>query len=165
MESLGLITQTQTLLGEDPEDRASLTELLDTGVDTYDFTTITNGEEVTRYRGADVLTGESIEIDGHELLVMEYTTEVDEPEGGRSRQEGINYVSAEFRLFLPGATASLNPDGSVANERDNSPVALIEPGEPGFFTTAPIYDCGVQDISAPGTAGVGALRARLGVPE
>jgi len=165
VESLGLITQTQTLLGEDPEDRASLTELLDTGVDTYDFTTITNGEEVTRYRGADVLTGESIEIDGHELLVMEYTTEVDEPEGGRSRQEGINYVSAEFRLFLPGATASLNPDGSVANERDNSPVALIEPGEPGFFTTAPIYDCGVQDISAPGTAGVGALRARLGVPE
>ncbi len=146
VESIGLITRTRTLLEADPEDPASLTELLETGIDTYDFVTVTNEDERTRYRGADVLTGEAIEIDGHELLVMEYTTEVDEADGTRARQEGINYVSAEYRMFLPGTSAVQNEDGSMGPVRDNTPVQLITPGQEGFFATAPIYDCGVQDI-------------------
>ncbi|SLN70986.1 hypothetical protein [Roseisalinus antarcticus] len=146
VESLGLITRTQTLLEDDPADPASLTELLETGIDTYDFVTITNGEEESRYRGADVLTGDSVTIDDTELLVMTYTTEVDDADG-RSRQEGINYVSGEFRLFLPGTSATRNEDGSLGPERDNTPVHIIRPGEPGFFAASPIYDCGVQDIS------------------
>lgn len=146
VESLGLVTRTRTVLAPDPEDPASLTELLETGIDTYDFVTVTDGEEETRYRGADVLTGETVEIDGHELLEMTFTTEVDGPDG-RSRQEGVNYVSEEYRMFLPGTTATKNEDGSLGPERDNTPMKIIEPGEPGFFAASPIYDCGVEEIS------------------
>ncbi|EAR52869.1 hypothetical protein OG2516_10416 [Oceanicola granulosus HTCC2516] len=147
VESLGLVSRVRSTLGDDPEDPASLTELLETGVDTYDFTTVTDEGEVTRYRGADMLQGETIEIDGHELEVMTYTTEVEDADGMRTRQEGVNYVSREHRLFLPGTSRTLDVDGEVLNERDNSPMKLITPGEPGFFASSPIYDCGVQDIS------------------
>ncbi|QQA42886.1 hypothetical protein [Pelagovum pacificum] len=146
VESLGLVTRTRTVLGDDPEDPASLTTLLEEGIDTYDFTTVTNEEEVTHYAGADVLTGETVNIDGHELAVITYQTEVEGPEGV-SRQEGTNYVDIENRMFLPGTTAMRNEDGTMGPERDNTPMKIIEPGEPGFFASSPIYDCGVQDIS------------------
>jgi len=146
VESLGLVTRTRTVLAPDPEDPASLTDLLETGIDTYDFTTITDGEDEAQYRGADVLTGETVNIDGTELLEMTFTTEIDDEEG-RSRQEGVNYVSEEYRLFLPGTSVQINEDGSPGPERDNTPMRIIEPGEPGFFATTPIYECGVQDIS------------------
>lgn len=146
VESLGLISRTRTTLAPDPVDPASLTTLLDEGIDTYDFRTVTDDGEETHYRGADVLTGESIVIDEHEFLVMTFTTNVDEAEG-RTRQEGVNYVSEEYRFFLPGTSAVRNEDGTLGPERDNTPVAIIEPGEPGFFTMNPIYDCGVEEIS------------------
>ncbi|KAA9006687.1 hypothetical protein [Histidinibacterium aquaticum] len=152
VESLGLVTGTRSVLEEDPEDPASLTELLESGIDTYDFVTITEtldeeGSEETRYRGADVLTGETVEIDGHELLAMTYTTEVKEEGADWTRQEGTNYVMEDERLFLPGTSAQVNEDGTMGPERDNRPVQIIEPGEEGFFASEPIYDCGVQDIS------------------
>ena len=143
VESLSLFSQTRTTLGERP-DPASLTELLDTGIDTYDFTTVTQDGEETRWRGADVLTGERVEISGHELLVMTYTSQSDDAEG-TSMNRGVNYVSEEWRMFLPGVSSSVLEDGTTGPERDNTPVQIIEPGEPGFFAAAPIYDCGVQD--------------------
>ncbi len=145
VESLSLFSQTRTLLGERP-DPASFTDLLETGIDTYDFTTVDQDGSETRYRGADVLTGEIVEIDDVPLRVMTYTAEVDGPEG-RSRSEGINYVSEEWRLFLPGTTRSISDEGEAGPERDNTPVQIILPGEPGFFATAPIYDCGVSDAA------------------
>ncbi len=145
VESLSLFSQTRTTLGETP-DPANFTELLETGIDTYDFTTVDQDGIETRYRGADVLTGEEVEISGVPLQVMTYTAEVDGPEG-RSRSEGVNYVSEEWRLFLPGTSTTIAEDGTAGEERDNTPVQLIQPGEPGFFADTPIYDCGVSDAS------------------
>lgn len=145
VRSISLISQRVTTLKETP-DPASLTELLETGIDTYDFTTVTEEGEETRWRGADVLTGETEVIDGVELLVMEYTSESDDAEG-RSRNEGVNYVSEEWRLFLPGTSVSFDEEGEPQPERDNTPVLFIEPGEPGFFASRPIYDCGVSDAA------------------
>lgn len=147
VESLGLVTMERRVLGDTP-DPASLTELLETGIDTYDFVTVTEDGSETRWIGADQLTGQSITIDGHELLEMTFTTQSDDGEDVTG-QEGTNYVSEEFRLFLPGLSMDVLEDGSLGPARDNTPVALIEPGEPGFFTTSPIYDCGVQDIALP----------------
>lgn len=145
VESLSLFSQSRTTLGDRP-DPANFDEMIETGIDTYDFTTVDSDGSETRYRGADVLTGEVVDIDGEELLVMRYTAEVTGPDG-ESRSEGVNYVSEKWRLFLPGTSVSIGEDGEAGPERDNTPVQLIEPGEPGFFAFRPIYDCGVSDAA------------------
>ena len=143
VESLSLFSQTRTMLG-DRLDPANFDEMIETGIDTYDFSTVDDDGTETRYRGADVLTGEVVEIDGEPLLVMRYTAEVSGPDGN-SRSEGVNYVSEKWRFFLPGTSTSIGEDGEAGPERDNTPVQLIKPGEPGFFAMRPIYDCGVSD--------------------
>lgn len=145
LQSLSLFSGSVSALKSNPEDQASLDELLDTGIDTYDFTTVDSDGSETRWRGADVLTGDTITIDDEELLVMTYTSESDTSEG-RFRNEGVNYVAPQWRLFLPGTSTTTGPDGALP-ESDNTPVAFIFPGEPGFFSQNPIYDCGVQDTS------------------
>ncbi len=148
LQSLSLFSGQITELQADPPDPASLDELLETGIDTYDFTTISPDGAATRWRGADVLTGETVVIDGQELLLMTYTSESDTPDG-RFRNEGVNYVAPQWRLFLPGISKSFTSDGDALPESDNTPVSFIFPGEPGFFSQNPIYDCGVQDTSFP----------------
>ena len=145
VESLSLFSQSRTTLGDRP-DPANFDEMIETGIDTYDFTTVDQDGLETRYRGADVLTGEKQVIDDEEFLVMRYTAEVTGGEGN-SRSEGINYVSERWRLFLPGTSTSIAEDGEAGPERDNTPVQIIEPGEPGFFALRPIYDCGVSDAA------------------
>ena len=54
-------------LGPDPVDPASLTELIGTGADSYDFTTVLADGTVTRFVGKEALTGR-VNIDGMELL-------------------------------------------------------------------------------------------------
>jgi hypothetical protein len=148
LQSLSLFNGSLSTLEDTPPDPASLDELLETGIDTYDFTTIDSDGSETRWRGADVLTGETVEIDGVELQVMTYTSESDTPDG-RFRNEGVNYVSSEWRLFLPGISNSFTSEGDPLPESDNTPVDFIFPNETGFFSQSPIYDCGVQDVSAP----------------
>lgn len=145
VESLGLITQERSTL-DSAEDPASLSDLLESGIDTYEFTTVTDEGDETRWTGADQLTGETVTIDGHELKKLDYTTVSDGPEG-TSRQKGTNFVSEEFGLFLPGVSAEVQEDGSLGPEENHTPVRIIEPGEEGFFSSQPIYDCGAQDIS------------------
>ena len=143
VESLSLVTRIRRVMQEAP-DPASLSELLETGVDTYDFTTVSDAGEETRWRGADQLTGETLEIGDHELPVVTYTLEqyVDGEPVAASR--GTNFVSEEWRLFLPGVSETVTADGLEATT-DNTPVELIEPGEPGFFASRPIYDCNVEE--------------------
>lgn len=148
LESLGLVTGLRRSLGETP-DPASLTELLETGIDTYDFTTVDPDGAETRWRGADVLTGETVEIDGVELLAMTYTTESVDPDGSVTRARGSNFVSEEWGMFLPGLSTVLNEAGEPGEPDDNTPVLFIEPGEEGFFGTQPIYDCDAADVAFP----------------
>ncbi|ARU02646.1 hypothetical protein [Yoonia vestfoldensis] len=121
-------------------DPASLDELFATQLDTWDFTLDTDaGTE--RHVGFDMLTGETIVIDGETLLVTEFqgrTTDADGNEiyAGSGRQ----YVSENHRLFFLGeGWEDATPDQIM----DSSPVEFIYPGEAGFFADQPRYECNV----------------------
>ncbi len=121
-------------------DPASVTELLETGYDTYDFTVIPDrdGIAANRYVGFDRITGETV-VDGEPLLTTEYGFDVVAPDGTvRYRREGRQYVSAVHRIFVLGESwFASEPD----NVRDARPVEFLYPGDAGFFAQRPKYDC------------------------
>ena len=130
--------ETMQVPAPDPE---SLTELFATRNDSYDFTvTSDDGAAPERFVGYDRLTGESVVIDGEPLLRTEYAYDTLAPDGtvlysGAGRQ----YVSERHRLFFFGKSWEAATPDAVTDAR---PVEFIYPGEPGFMTSAPRYDCG-----------------------
>jgi len=126
------------------DDPASLTELFDTQIDTWDFVIETeNGIE--RNVGFDTLTGETTIIDGETLLNTEFQGRTLDGEGNEIETgSGRQFVSETHRLFFFGeAWDAASPD-DVA---DLSPVEFIYPGEPGFFSSSPKYECNVNEAS------------------
>ena len=121
-------------------DAASVSELLATGIDTWEFAMKTpDGKE--RNVGFDTLTGLDVFIDGEPLLETEFrgkTINADgvEIEDGAGRQ----YISVKHRLFFLGQNWNpATPDDVV----DLSPVEFIYPDEDGFFSQSPKFECGV----------------------
>lgn len=121
-------------------DPASFTELLENGIDTWDFTIDKpDGEE--RNVGYDALNGVEVEIDGEPLLQTDFEgrkigADGVEFDGGSGRQ----YVSAKHRMFFFGESwDAATPDDIV----DMSPVEFIYPGEKGFFSDRPKFECGI----------------------
>jgi hypothetical protein len=126
------------------DDPASLTELFETQLDTWDFVIETeDGEE--RNVGFDMLTGETIDIDGETLLVTEFQGRKLDAEGNEIEAgSGSQYVSDKHRLFFFGtAWDDTTPDDVI----DMSPVEFIYPGEPGFFSDTPKFECNEIDAS------------------
>ncbi|MBL4812005.1 MAG: hypothetical protein JKX69_06530 [Rhodobacteraceae bacterium] len=132
-------TELMQVPAPDPE---SLTELFATRYDTYDFTTTSDdGRDPERVVGYDALTGGSVEIDGEPLLLTEYGYDLISPDGevlysGAGRQ----FVSERHRIFLLGTSWEQSTPDDVF---DASPVEFAYPGEPGFFSSRPKFDCGV----------------------
>lgn len=147
LESYG--TNKEEVLGEAP-DPASLTDLFETGEDTYEFELIDrSGPEEERFRiiGVDRLEGSEVEIDGEPLSRTIFAMRRINEETGEEvlSVTGAQFVSEYRRLFFSGTeTISLN---GRSIDIDHTPVEFIEPGERGFFATTPLYGCGVQDIS------------------
>jgi len=137
-------------LREPSDAPASLSELLDTGLDSFDFEMVTSGAisgQVNRYQGFDRLTGETVTIDGEPLLVTEFAlTEYQDGEQVYARK-GNQFVTERFGLFLGGVESET--DGVETAQTDRSPVQLIEPGEPGFLDARPIFDCGAVLSAVP----------------
>lgn len=136
--------ETMVLPAADPP---NLTELFETQTDTYDFVIQNNiGEPDERVRGFDLLTGETVVIDGEELLATEFGYEVVLPDGEVSyRGAGAQFVSERHRLFFLGTSWSAEDPDDVM---DASPVDFVYPGEPGFFASSPIYECGTVPTRA-----------------
>ena len=126
------------------EDPASVTELFATGSDSMVFSTIfesPGGMRIQRdYTGFDRLTGETVEIDGRVLNRTEFSYQYDLGEGPR-RVEGNQYVHEGWRIFFGGQEVTTLPSGETI-ESDNSPMEFAEPGERGFLSDQPLYDCG-----------------------
>ena len=146
LETYGI--ERRETLGEDVPDPASLTELFETGTDTFDFPVVdgADGQDVEfRIIGVDELQGEEVEIDGEPLERTRFAMKRLDPEGEEVYSvRGEQYVSRDRRLFFAG-TETLEIDGQVI-EGDNTPVRFIEPGEPGFMADEPLYECQTQDI-------------------
>jgi hypothetical protein len=137
---------------EPEEDPASLSELLETGSDTMVFSLRTEsnfGNFVRDYTGFDRLTGDEVVVDGRTLMVTEFSYQYP-VDGGTRRVQGNQFVHEGWRMFFGGVETVTEADGSTF-EYNNSPMEFAEPGEPGFLTLQPIYDCGEMFSGLPRT--------------
>lgn len=124
-------------------DPADLDELFETGRDEMNFTLQQTENGVTfeqTYEGYDAVSGVEVEIDGETLLLTEFAYEY-ETEDGTQRTSGNQFLSRDRRMFFGGVETTILPSGE-SFESDRSPREFIEPGEPGFLSMVPLYDCG-----------------------
>jgi hypothetical protein len=137
------------VLDPSPADRASFSELVASGIDTWDFTLSKEDGTGSRAAGYDRLTGKTVVIDGISLR----QTEVEFTEYGLDgtvlrRARGNEYVNPDWRLFFAGPGETDLGDGQWL-PIDGSPVQFIFPGEEGFLSTQPMYDCDALTASLP----------------
>lgn len=124
-----------------PADPASFSELLSTGIDTWDFTVSKDDGTGNRASGYDRLTGRTVVIDGITLSETEVDfTEYDRAGNVTRRSRGNEYLHPDWRMFFAGPGETDLGDGQWL-PIDGSPVDFIFPGEEGFLSTQPKYDC------------------------
>ena len=134
-------------------DNASFSELLRTGHDAYDFITRDNDARTLRYAGADTLTGEKLTIDGVALEKCSFAlTEYDGQGTQLATRRGMQYISRKYRIFLSGPERFENASGAVQTF-DDSPARFDFPGDPGFSSETPEYDCDVMMTGPPPAGG------------
>jgi hypothetical protein len=139
VESIDMSPMVRQTLDPNPEDPASFSELL-TGLDTFAFNLSRDNGEQSRVRGFDRLTGRSVMIDGVSLLETQFEyNETDATGIFLRRSRGNEYVHPDWRLFFAGPSEWDGGEGYVP--LDGSPLQFIFPGEPGFFSTEPLYEC------------------------
>ncbi|MEO8529623.1 MAG: hypothetical protein ABI459_00220 [Deltaproteobacteria bacterium] len=128
------------LTGEEP-DPASLPQLLKSGRDTMEFEQIDSEGVVHHYKGYDSLTGETVVLDGQPLLRSEFSFTEWDGEGQFVRQvRGNEYVSETFGRFFGGQIVVEEASGD-SYPVDSAPIDFILPGEPGYGSTIPLYQC------------------------
>lgn len=129
-------------LESNPVEPASLSDLIETGVDDFDFRTLSDEIGRTRYVGQDTLTGREITIDGVTLAETTYDiTAFDDAGNEIWSAQGREFISRNWRMFLSGTGTVTTPEGQY--ERSNKPVEFIYPGEPGFLSSSPKHGCGI----------------------
>lgn len=130
-------------------DSASFSELLETGIDTWDFGMSRDDGSASAARGYDRLTGRTVVIDGITLSETEIDfTETDIMGNVLRRARGTEYLHPDWRLFFAGPGETDLGDGRWL-PIDGSPVEFIFPGEDGFLDTQPKYDCDVLSAELP----------------
>lgn len=145
MESTDTISGITDRLEEDARDHASLRTLLTSGKDDFDFWTVSNTGERLHHVGRDELTGTTV-IDGVALDTTRFVLETFSAQGDRlTHRTGTQFLSRETGRFYGGLETATDWQGEV-DETDDTPVQFIRPGEPGFGSTNPDYDCDVQMV-------------------
>ena len=148
IESVHLFSGHREQLSDSVTDPASFSELVENGIDTYDFTTESEEIGQTRYVGQDSLTGRQVTIDGVTLDETQYNiTAYDENGDVKWSSEGNEYISQRFRMFLAGSSTITTENGTFDN--DDNPVEFIFEGETGFLSANPKFGCGETLSSAP----------------
>jgi hypothetical protein len=139
----------QQVLDPSPADPASFSELLASGIDTWDFTLSKADGSGSRAAGYDRLTGQTVVIDGITLSQTEVEFSEYDRAGNLTRQSrGNEYLHPDWRLFFAGPGETDLGDG-LWRPIDGSPVDFIFPGEEGFLASQPIYDCDALTASLP----------------
>lgn len=145
LESYDFSPIRQSDLVQPATDPASLTELLNTGVDSFDFILVDQTTRTrTRVVGYDRITEYDVSIDGEPLHRTEFSVRFVNP-GSATAQlevEGSEYVSATHRRFF-GGLRTRTSDGP-SEVVDSTPVQFIYPGEDGFFAKTPLYGCSLE---------------------
>ena len=137
------------VLDPSPADPASFSELLASGLDTWDFGLSKADGTGSRAVGYDRLTGKTVVIDGIPLSQTEVEFTEYDREGNVIRQSrGNEYAHPDWRLFFAGPGETDLGDGQWL-PIDGSPVEFIFPGEEGFLATQPKYDCDALTAGLP----------------
>ncbi|RRH78597.1 hypothetical protein EG244_01190 [Falsigemmobacter faecalis] len=148
LQSIDLTSGEEIRLMPGPADPASFTELTTTGTDSYDFAQSAGRSGTLRYSGFDHLTGRKTVIDGVELEETAFEFREETLSGqliGTAR--GHEYIHRGWRLFFSGPSTW---EGDEGRERiDRSPVRFDEPGDAGFRSVTPEYDCTAQLAALP----------------
>ncbi|ARO15433.1 hypothetical protein BVG79_02093 [Ketogulonicigenium robustum] len=136
----------------DSIDPASLSELIATGRNDYDFMTLSTAQDgssfVMQYRGYDKLTGETLTVDGATLEQTEFNISAYDAGGQLVWQsQGNEFINRDWRMFLSGSSQISTPEDTFSE--DNTPVRIIRPGEAGFLSAIPAFGCGVLLSSLP----------------
>ena len=141
LESFDLTSgEADKLLSED--DPASFTALLASGRDEYDFKTESTTGEVRRYTGHDELTGETVTIDGVTLERTRFDLTATAEDGSLIwRRTGDQFVQRDWRLFWADREEFENGAGDK-DEVVDTPMHISQPGQKGYLSATPIYDCG-----------------------
>ena len=132
-----------------PADPASLSDLFSKGLDTSDFSVSRDDGTASRFKGYDRLTGRDVVIDGVTLQETELEfTEYDATGTVIGRKRGNEFVHPEWRIFL-GGTGELDIGDGKWLPFDFSPVEFDFPGDAGFLSSDPKYDCEVLTATLP----------------
>jgi hypothetical protein len=149
VESYTLNPVVRQWLDPAPVDAASFSELLASGMDTWDFGLTREDGSTSRAMGYDRLTGATVDIDGITLSETEVDfIETDALGNVIRRARGNEYIHPDWRLFFAGPGESDLGDGRWLPS-DGSPVEFIFPGEDGFLSTQPKYDCDALTAALP----------------
>ena len=148
MESINLRNGIVDVLEPDAADHASFSTLLRTGHDDFDFWTRSNSGERLRNIGEDRLTGETTDIDGVPLQLTEFQLKVYSEAGELLiDSKGQQFVNADHGRFYGGVEEQSDWTGEH-RKSDDSPVTFAMPGEDGFGSTDPVFDCDMQMVWA-----------------
>lgn len=144
IESVNPVNGIMDQLEPAAENDASFSTLIETGRDDFDFWTLSNTGERLRHVGYDVLTGEKVTIDGVELELTRFELTTTNSLGDvLIERTGQQFINRSFNRFFGGIETSTDWTGEN-RETDDSPVTFAFPGEAGFGSTQPEYDCGMQ---------------------
>lgn len=147
MESTDLVSGITDTLEPEAADHASLSTLLATGRDDFDFWTVSDSGERLRHIGHDELTGTTT-IDGVTLDTTRFELETFSAEGDLLiRRTGTQFVSRETGRFYGGLETATDWSGEVS-ETNDTPVTFARPGEAGFGSTDPQFDCDQMMVQA-----------------
>lgn len=129
---------------ETAEDPSSISNLLETSEDRKVFTLLRPDGTRVSYNSREWLTGEEKVVDGVRLLETEYEGELSDSLGSVFVHEtGKNHLNTEWRILFNGAFRISYIDGT-REVYNLDPVEFILPGEFGFFSDVPKYDCGTN---------------------
>lgn len=142
VESFDVNPDMRKVLEQPQSDPGSLTELLTSGKDSYDFSTLADDGERQNVTGFDSLTGETVVIDGVTLQRTQYDAEaVHDDDTPAWHTRGHEYVDAARRVFISGRGEWQGEDGGAFLPFDFSPMNFAFPGEKGFMSTTPLFGC------------------------
>ncbi len=126
------------MLLKDRTDLFSLATLTAQGTDSYDYTMTGHDGAEIRFAGTATLTGETVDIDGRNLLVITTRQAVTPPGSVPVESEISAYLDQELALVLTAEARDL-ATGAVMFQR--APVDYLFPGEDGALATEPLIGC------------------------
>lgn len=149
MESTDLRSGLTDILQDGAKDDASFSSLTRDGRDDFDFWTEASNGERLHHVGHDALTGEKVQIDGVALEITRFQLTTFNEQGDELiRRQGQQFISRAQGRFYGGVETSQDWTGAKGSTND-SPVTFAFPGQPGFGSTVPEYDCDLQMVDGP----------------